>query len=104
MKLLTDNNKENIYMIIGDRIYNEPHPKNLNYVKDEMRWDIQNPEIQTIEDIYREFPWLKNFPEYSDLKLITTTLEALMEELILAFVELMAEDRRKAKLAASPQS
>jgi hypothetical protein len=70
MKLLTDSQNKNIYMIISDRIYSEPFPKNLSDIEDEMKWDIQNPEIQIIEDLYREFPWLKNFLECANLKLI----------------------------------
>ena len=68
MKILTDN--KNIYMIISDRLYSESLPQDVSTIDDDMKWDIQNPEIKTMEDLYAEFPWAEYEPDLIKATLI----------------------------------
>jgi len=58
MRLLVDNNK-NMYIVVSDRIYNEPIPPNVAQIDKDFDWDSQNPQIQTVEQAYQEWPDLR---------------------------------------------
>ena len=71
MKLLT--NGKLMYMIIEDRVYIEDLPLSFDDMNWEYDWEQQNPDMKSIKDIRREFPFLfnKKHPFYTPkLKLI----------------------------------
>ena len=58
MKILT--NGKLMYMIVEDHVYIEDLPESTDEINWEYDWEQQNPEIKTIQDIRREFPFLFN--------------------------------------------
>ena len=71
MKILT--NGKLMYMIVEDHVYIEDLPDSLDDINWEYDWEQQNPEMKTITDIKREFPFLfnKKHPFYiPNLKLV----------------------------------
>jgi hypothetical protein len=74
MKILTDGKL--MFMIVADHVYIEDLPTDFNDMNWEFDWSEQNPEIQSINDIKREFPFLfnKKHPFYiPNLKLVNVS-------------------------------
>ncbi len=71
MKILT--NGKLMFMIVADHVYMEELPTSWDDVNWEFDWEQQNSEIQSIDDIKAEFPFLfnKKHPFYiPNLKLV----------------------------------
>ena len=58
MRLLT--NGKLIFMIIADHVEITDMPESLKDISWEFDWEKQNPDMRSIKDIKREFPFLFN--------------------------------------------
>ena len=54
MKLLVAN--RTMYMVFADRIYSDPISQSKNEIDSYFDWDLQNPSIKTIEQLYLNWP------------------------------------------------
>jgi len=85
MRLLVDN--KNMYIVISDRIYSESIPKNTVEIDKDFDWNIQNPDMKTVEQAYQEWPDLKtiinlkfvNVNTMSESEILDANIDAMNE-------------------------